>query len=39
MIRYVPSRFVTQQICENVIRVEPGFLSLIPEQIKTQDLC
>ena len=31
MIRYVPTCFITQQMCENNISVEPGFLSLIPE--------
>ena len=39
MIRSVPTHFITQEMYQKVIAVEPGLLSLIPEQFNTQGIC
>ena len=39
MIKSVPTHFITQEMYQKVIAVEPGLLSLIPEQFNTQGIC
>ena len=39
MIKYVPDRFKTQEMCKELVTHKAWMLDYVPDRLKTQEMC